>query len=216
MLDRAGNAVNPTDTTPFLRALARRLADSYGAHAQPSAILLVGSVATGGADAYSDLDMLLYYAQVPPDAKMAKTPREVGAERYQGTPWSDESGESDERGYSERYSVDDIECQIGHMSVGSFDREIRRVVVDLEVNEELLKIMSGLFEGLPLFGNELIERWRRKPSTRRSYSGQPSRSAGNSFPGGTSRRNFGRETPLSGATRSSCGPRTTLSVSWRL
>jgi len=148
MLDRAGNAVNPTDTTPFLRALAKRLADSYGAHAQPSAILLVGSAATGGADAYSDLDMLFYYARVPPDAKMAKAPREVGAERYQGTPWSDESGESDERGYSERYSVDDIECQIGHMSVGSFDREIRRVVVDLEVNEELLKIMSGLFEGL--------------------------------------------------------------------
>jgi hypothetical protein len=162
MLDRAGNAVNPTDTTPFLRALAKRLADSYGAHAQPSAILLVGSAATGGADAYSDLDMLFYYAQVPPDAKMAKAPREVGAERYQGTPWSDESGESDERGYSERYSVDDIECQIGHMSVGSFDREIRRVVVDLEVNEELLKIMSGLFEGLPLFGNQLIERWRRE------------------------------------------------------
>jgi hypothetical protein len=145
-----------------LRALAKRLADSYGAHAQPSAILLVGSAATGGADAYSDLDMLLYYARVPPDAKMAKAPREVGAERYQGTPWSDESGESDERGYSERYSVDDIECQIGHMSVGSFDREIRRVVVDLEVNEELLKIMSGLFEGVPLFGNELIERWRRE------------------------------------------------------
>jgi predicted nucleotidyltransferase len=153
--------VNPSDTTPFLRALAEQLAESYRAHAHPSAILLVGSAATGGADAYSDLDMLLYYAQVPPEAEIAKTPREVGAERYHGTPWSDESGESDERGYSERYSLDDIECQVGHMSVGSFDREIRRVVVDLEVTEEPLKIMSGLFEGVPLFGNDLIERWRR-------------------------------------------------------
>jgi hypothetical protein len=89
-------------------------------------------------------------------------PREIGAERYQGTPWSDESGESDEHGYSERYSINDIECQVGHMSVGSFDREIRRLMVDLEVNEELLKIMSGLFEALPLFGNELVERWRRE------------------------------------------------------
>jgi hypothetical protein len=154
--------VNAIDTTPFLCALAQRVADAYRAHAQPSAILLVGSAATGGADTYSDLDMLLYYTQVPPDAEIAKTPRELGAERYQGTPWSDESGEADEHGYSERYSLDDIECQVGHMSVGSFDREIKRLVVDLEVNEELLKIMSGLFEGLPLFGNELIERWRRE------------------------------------------------------
>jgi hypothetical protein len=162
MLNRTGEPVNSIDTTPFLRAFAQRLADSYRTHAQPSGILLVGSAATGGADTYSDLDMLLYYTHVPPDAEIAKTPREIGAERYQGTPWSDESGESDEHGYSERYSINDIECQVGHMSVGSFDREIRRLMVDLEVNEELLKIMSGLFEALPLFGNELVERWRRE------------------------------------------------------
>ena len=52
--------------------------------------------------------------------------------------------------------------QVGHMSVGAFEREITRLVVDHEFNEELFKIMSGLFEGLPLFGEELIERWRRK------------------------------------------------------
>lgn len=48
------------------------------------------------------------------------------------------------------------------MSVGSFEREITRVVVDLDLNEELLKIMSGLFEGLPIHGKELIGSWRRR------------------------------------------------------
>jgi len=46
--------------------------------------------------------------------------------------------------------------------MGSFEREIKRSVVDLEVNDELLKIMSGLFEGLVLHGDELIERWRQQ------------------------------------------------------
>jgi hypothetical protein len=46
------------------------------------------------------------------------------------------------------------------MSVGAFEREITRLVADNEFDEELLKIMSG--KGLPLFGEELIERWRRK------------------------------------------------------
>jgi len=144
-----------------LRALARRLADSYIAHTSPRAILLVGSAATGGADEYSDLDLLVYHDQVPPERAVAETPRELGTERYSGTPWSDDSCEPDERGYSERYCLGGIECQVGHMSVGAFEREITRLVVDHEFTEELLKIMSGLHEGLPLFGEEPIERWRR-------------------------------------------------------
>ena len=128
---------------------------------QPRAILLVGSAAAGDADEYSDLDMLVYYDHVPPEEAVAETPWKLGAERYRGKGWSDESGEPDERGYGERYYLNAIECQVGHMSVGAFEREIARLVVHHELNEELPKIMSGLFEGLPLFGEELIERWRR-------------------------------------------------------
>jgi hypothetical protein len=124
--------------------------------------LLVGSAATGAADEYSDLDLLVYHDDVPADEAVAESPRELGAEDYRGIPWSDESGEPDERGYGERYRLDGIECQVGHMSVGAFEREIARVVVDHEFDEELFKIMSGLFEGLPLFGDDLIERWGRK------------------------------------------------------
>ena len=152
----------PSDATSVLRALAKRLADSYVVHAQPSAMLLVGSAATGDADEYSDLDMLVYHDQVPADEAVAKTALKLGAEGYRGTPWSDESGEADERGYSERYSLDGVECQVGHISVGAFEREIARLVVDHELTEELLKIMSGLFEGVPLVGEDLIEQWRRK------------------------------------------------------
>jgi hypothetical protein len=150
-----------TDATTVLRALAERLAGSYLAHLRPRAILLVGSAASGDSDVYSDLDMLVYYDHVPPHEAVAEAPHELGAQDYRGTPWSDESGEADEHGYSERYYVDGIECQVGHASIGSFERVIKRVVVGLELNEELLKIMSGLVEGLPLYGAELIERWRR-------------------------------------------------------
>jgi Nucleotidyltransferase domain len=142
--------------------VAQRLADSYIGNTQPRAILLVGSAATGDADEYSDLDMLVYYDRVPPEEAVAAAPRVLGAEDHRGTTWSDESGEPDEHGYSERYSLDGIECQLGHISVGAFERQITRVVVDHELDEELLEIMSGLFEGLPLFGEELIEGWRRK------------------------------------------------------
>jgi hypothetical protein len=151
-----------SDPTSHLRTLAGRLADSYVAFAQPRAILLAGSAATGDADVYSDLDMLVYYDQVPLGEAVANTPHELGAERYRCTASSDGSGAPDERWYSERYYLNGIECQVAHESVGAFEREITRLVVDLELEEELLKIMGGLFEGLPLYGEELIEQWRRR------------------------------------------------------
>jgi Nucleotidyltransferase domain len=151
-----------SDATTVLRALAQRVADSYVVRAQPRAILLVGSAATGDADWYSDLDMLVYHDHVPPEDIAAEGPHALGAEHYQGTTWSDKSGEPDEHGYSERYSLDGIECQLGHISVGAFEREITRVVVDHELDDKLLKVMSGLFDGLPLLGEELIEGWRRR------------------------------------------------------
>jgi hypothetical protein len=151
-----------TDPTGQLRTLARCIADSYVADAQPRAILLVGSAATATADLYSDLDMLVYFDQVPAEEVLAETSRQLGAERHRITAWSDESGPPDERGYSERYALDGIECQVGHVSVGAFEREIGRLLVRLELDEGLLKIMSGLFEGLPLYGKELIDGWRHQ------------------------------------------------------
>ncbi len=151
-----------TDATAILRSLARRVTDSYLAHGEPRAALLVGSAATGDADAFWDLDLIVYYDRVPPPDVVAETPRDLGAEQYRSRPWSDDSGEPDADGYGERYHVGGIECQVGLTSVGALERQIARLVVDLELSETVIKILSGLHEGLPLHGEELIEKWRRE------------------------------------------------------
>jgi predicted nucleotidyltransferase len=150
------------DATTHLRSLARRVVDSYLAHGEPRAALLVGSAASADADVWSDLDLIVYYERVPPPEAVARTPRELGADDYRSTPWSDESGEPGTHGYGERYRVDGIECQVGLISIGAVERGIARIVVDLELREQHLKILSGLHEGLPLHGAELIEEWRRR------------------------------------------------------
>lgn len=143
------------DATTHIRTLARRLADSYLRHSAAEAILLVGSAATGCADQYSDLDLLVYHAERPAETALARARREIGAEGFQGTPWPDEGG------FSERYSIGGLDCQIGHAAIPAWEREIARVL-GLELDAALLKEMSGLFEGLPLHGEDLIERWRRE------------------------------------------------------
>jgi predicted nucleotidyltransferase len=149
-----------TPQTTQLRALAERLAQAYLRQGEPRALLLVGSAATGDADEYSDLDLIAYHDRVPEAESIGRVAGDLNPAWYRATPWSDESGEEDQEGLGERYELDGIECQVAHVSVGAFEREIERVVVDLELDEELLKIMSGLFEGRPLAGAELIEQWR--------------------------------------------------------
>jgi len=143
-----------SDATARVRRLARRLADTYVAHSQPRAILLVGSGATGNADGFSDLDMLLYYSEPPDEVRLAAARDQFAVERFRGIPWPDETG------CSERYSIDGIQCQLGHAVIEGWEREIARVVDDLELDRALLKQLSGLFEGLPLHGEDLIAQWR--------------------------------------------------------
>jgi hypothetical protein len=141
--------------TAHLRTLAGQLKDSYVAHSRPRAALLVGSAATGEADFYSDLDLLFYYDDVPGDETLAAARSELGAER-------DRISGRDETGIGERFYVGGVQCQLGHLIVGAWEQEIAKVVAELQLDEPLLKAISGLFEGSPLHGAELIERWREQ------------------------------------------------------
>jgi predicted nucleotidyltransferase len=145
-----------TDTARELRALADRVAAAYVTHSRPSAILLVGSTGRGDADAYSDVDMILYYDEPASDDALSAARAELGAERFKGKAYPEEGG------YGERYYLDGVQCQLAHVTIESFEAEIRKLLVELELNDELPKIMTGLLEGTPLHGEELIEGWRRK------------------------------------------------------
>jgi len=54
-----------SQTNAVLLELAGRLAAGYVAQTSPRAVLLVGSTAAGFADAYSDIDLIAYYDDLP-------------------------------------------------------------------------------------------------------------------------------------------------------
>src|SRR5207247_1420844 len=141
------------DPSEHLRGLARRVADAYIAHTQARAILLVGSAASGEADYYSDLDLVLYHEHLPSEKALAAARRAIDAKRFRLSFQS-------EYGYGERYYLGGVECQLGHVTIRHAEQTFARVVRELELEDELLKIISGLFEGIPLHGADLIERFR--------------------------------------------------------
>jgi Nucleotidyltransferase domain len=138
-----------------VRALAGRITEAYLEHTRPRAVLLAGSAATGEVDGYSDVDLLLYYDALPDEIELERARGEFGAERYVGTEWPGE-------GFSERYDVTGIHCQLGHVLIEPWEREVDRVVDELDLDARLVKQLMGLVEGRPLHGEQLIAAWRRR------------------------------------------------------
>jgi predicted nucleotidyltransferase len=143
------------DAAARVGALADRLAEAYLEHTKPRAMLLVGSAATGEVDGYSDVDLLLYYDAVPAETGLHTARSAIGAERFVGTDWPGE-------GYSERYDVEGIHCQLGHVLIDAWEREIAKVVDELDLDARLVKQLIGLADGRPLHGEQLIAGWRRR------------------------------------------------------
>ncbi len=143
-----------TDHANGLRALADRLTETYLRRTRPAAILLGGSAVTGGADAHSDLDLLMYYAELPSDDAVDGAREELGGSDLK---WI---APRSEEGLIEQFVVDGVPCQVGHLAAAGVEAEIRLVTVDLDTDPFAMKAVGGLHEGLALHGAELIERWR--------------------------------------------------------
>jgi hypothetical protein len=142
------------DDSRRLRSLADRILPVYARVTRPDAALLAGSAATGGADAHSDLDLLLYYRQLPDDDALDVARDELGGTGLRLIAPRSESG------VIEQVDVDGVACQLGHLSFADVEGDIRRVAVDLDPDPLAMKAIGGLHEGLPLAGADTIEGWR--------------------------------------------------------
>ncbi|TMK60664.1 MAG: nucleotidyltransferase domain-containing protein [Actinobacteria bacterium] len=142
-----------TDASARLQALARELA-AYVEHCKPRAILLTGSAATGAADLYSDLDLIVYHDELPPATAFGAARDAVGAVEAGvfAPPTNTE--------YPELYTWHGVQCQVAHQTIKAWEADLRTVLVDVDVESSLQKAISGLYEGIGLHGEDLIERWR--------------------------------------------------------
>jgi hypothetical protein len=136
--------------------LARRIADVVVEETEPRAILLVGSAATGEADFYSDLDLIVYCDEVPPVERVdAVLERLGGAHRELIYPRTEDD-------HGESFRLDGVECQLAFTRVSAAERELERALGGEELELPLQKVVEGVQAGLPLRGEELLTEWRAR------------------------------------------------------
>ena len=140
------------EATEYVRALAQRVVDAALELGPLRGALLAGSGARGDADTYSDVDLLFYVDELPPEDRLDRLQDALGgANPVPIVP-----------PYLVQFDVGGVAVQVGYSTVERIDAELEGALVRLEevIGSPNQKMLSGLLEGLPLYGDKLIARWR--------------------------------------------------------
>ncbi|MBW4605765.1 MAG: nucleotidyltransferase domain-containing protein [Hassallia sp. WJT32-NPBG1] len=145
------------DTSKKLLVLVQKNAAIYLANPKVRAIGVSGSVARGQADAYSDIDMSIYYKELPSDEEL-----KIAYEQNQASDYR--INDSDRKvGYVvEQYFVHGVKCDVGHITIECFERDMDMVLEQCDPDNPMLNVMAGILDMQPLHGGELIEQWKAK------------------------------------------------------
>ena len=151
-----------------LRSVAARIVKEIRARVPLRGALLTGSAGRGEADYYSDIDLLCYVDQIPSQQVRAAVREAVGG--MNGL----RKAATTEDFSSEEFDMNGIRVELSFNTVRSMDMRLDDLLerlVDMDTPSQ--KILSGVQDGLPLHGHELIERWK----TRIAHYPEPMRRA---------------------------------------
>jgi 8-oxo-dGTP pyrophosphatase MutT (NUDIX family) len=144
------------DASERLRELARRIVEATLERVPLRAALLVGSAGRGDSDFYSDLDLILYVDELPAEETLDEIRNAVGGVnpiRHKRT----------EHACGEEFELDGIRTEVPFISVSRVDWQLDQLLEELDgIDSPNQKVFAGLLEGLPLYGEEVIERWRSR------------------------------------------------------
>ncbi len=112
----------------------------------------------GEADAYSDIDMIVYWDRV--DGAWLETPPLTAKNVRRFTFMH--LVQVDPRLYLEQYFVGDVKVDVGHLALDWCEEEISAVVDRLDAMPDRRELLQGLFEAVVLHGPDVVERLRAR------------------------------------------------------
>ena len=143
----------------YLLALAKDKIQAYTSHPNAKAGMVTGSTATGQADFHSDVEMFIYYDQLPSIEQL-----QLARRQNNGSEAIRVLGDRHEGFWGEFYFIDGIEFQIGNVTIEFWERDMTKVLRKLEVTSPAQKALSGMLDCIPVYGEELILQWKKQIS----------------------------------------------------
>jgi predicted nucleotidyltransferase len=143
------------EASQYLLSIAKQNVKAYITNPKVQAAMVTGSVAEGLSDHYSDIDMSIYYDELPSQEEL-----EIARLQNQGSERIWILGDTNEGVFGEAYFVNGVECQIGHTTIAIWEKDMATVLEQLDVTSWVQKALSGILICIPLHGEELIQKWK--------------------------------------------------------
>lgn len=140
----------------YLLALAKQKIKPYIANPQAKAAMITGSTVKGEADFYSDVEMFIYYDQLP-----SKEELQFARQQNQGSQPIRIIDDCSNGFFGEFYYIDGVEFQIANMTIAFWERDMATVLQELDTSP-LQKALSGMLDCIPVYGEELISQWKKQ------------------------------------------------------
>jgi Domain of unknown function (DUF4037) len=139
-------------------AMARRIAPVYTANPKVGAVIVGGSVARGYADPYSDVEMGVFWEELPTAEELC-----AAMEQSRGTTWELDPYDADQEDvWYEEYGVDGLKVDLRHMPVSRMSTLLADVLEHGDRSEERQQIISAMQHGVALHGASQIESWQAR------------------------------------------------------
>ncbi len=163
--------------TRWRQALAERISAVYARDPKVSVVLLGGSAAGGYADKYSDLELLVFWAQAPSDEERASAIEGAGGKIWRLHPYAE--GE-----WSDEYHIGGVKVDGSNFTVETAERFLADVVERFETSFDKQVLISTTLRGISLRGGHsaglLVVQSRPHPGRRpaRSHAMMPQAAPG--------------------------------------
>jgi hypothetical protein len=138
-------------------ALAERVARAYASNDKLAALTVAGSVGTGLADRFSDLELDCYWFDPPGDLDRSGPVHVLGGALE--ALWE---YDHDEEEWSDDYRLGDLEVTVSSFLVSTIDRFVGDVVLRTDTDPVKHMRLAALHRCRPLRGPELISAWRAR------------------------------------------------------
>jgi hypothetical protein len=138
-------------------ALAGRAAGAYAGNAKLAALAAAGSVGSGLADRFSDLELDCYWFSAPGDLDRTAPVDALGGELKHLWDY-----DQDEEEWSEDYRLGELDVTVSNFLTGTIDRFFDEMVLRADTDPVKYMRLAALQRSRPLVGAELIASWRAR------------------------------------------------------
>jgi Domain of unknown function (DUF4037) len=154
---RGGESGQPNVHAAWRMALARRAALAYAGNAKLAALTVAGSVGSGLADRFSDLELDGYWFSAPGDLDRTSPVHALGGELT--ALWD---YDQDEQEWSEEYRLGELGVTVSNFLTGTIERFLDDVVLHADTNPVKHMRLAALQRSRPLAGAQIIASWRAR------------------------------------------------------